>query len=168
MYQLRYYCSLPYFLTIFSLLLPLLFWQTSLPPFWNGSLFPIHPTASPAALPPWFTSPVAPYCLLWSLSPAAGTPSTPASPFTRSVSTAVFLTTRRDVMAPVTNRSQTMGLDCCTVIWISGNHVLPNPLRPPGGVPPSPQPTLPHALPHRPGPVRVTHLPGPAEPHEAE
>lgn len=51
---------------------------------------------------------------------------------------------------------------------ISGNDVLPNPLCPPGGLPPSPQPTLPHALPHRPGPVRVPHLPGPAEPHQAE
>lgn len=65
-------------------------------------------------------------------------------------------------------RTQTQAFDCFIVILLSGNHVLPNPLCPPGGLPPSPQPTLPHALPHRPGPVCVTHLPGPAEPHEAE
>lgn len=74
---------------------------------------------------------------------------------------------RQDAIAAGT-RNQTQGLDCCSVILISGNHVLPNPLCPPGGLPPSPQPTLPHALPHRPGPVRVPHLPGPAEPHQAE
>lgn len=61
-----------------------------------------------------------------------------------------------------------IGLDCSTVILIAGDHVLPNALSTPGGVPPSPQPTLPHAFPHRPGPVRVTHFPGPIEPHQAE
>lgn len=65
-------------------------------------------------------------------------------------------------------RTWTQVFDCFLVILLSGNHVLPNPLCPPGGIPASPQPTLPHALPHRPGPVRLTHLPGPAEPHQAE
>lgn len=70
----------------FSLPLPLFFRQTSLPPFWTGSLFPTRPTASLAAPLTRSASPVAPYCPPWSLSPAAGTPSTPASRSTRSVS----------------------------------------------------------------------------------
>lgn len=63
---------------------------------------------------------------------------------------------------------QTQGLDRCLVVLISGDHVLPDPLSPAGVVPPTAQPPLPHALPHRPGPVRVAHLPGPAEPQQAE
>lgn len=65
-------------------------------------------------------------------------------------------------------RTPTQGLDCSTAVpLIPGNHVLPDPLCPPGGVPPPPQSAVPHALPHRPGPVRVLNLPGPAEPHQA-
>lgn len=61
--------------------------------------------------------------------------------------------------------SQTLGSDKCALI--SGDHVLPNPLRPAGGVPPSSQPALPYAFPHRSGPVRVPNLSGPAEPNQA-
>uniref|UniRef100_A0AAQ5ZI49 Sulfatase N-terminal domain-containing protein n=1 Tax=Amphiprion ocellaris TaxID=80972 RepID=A0AAQ5ZI49_AMPOC len=64
--------------------------------------------------------------------------------------------------------SNTRSLTCSTVILIPGNHVLSNSLGPPGGIPPSPQSTLPNALPHRSGSVCVAHLSGPAEPHPAE
>lgn len=81
--NLQIFLPLFYFsLSVFFVFL--FFWQTSLPPFWTGFLFPTRPTASPGAPPPWSTSMVAPYFLPWSLSPAAGTPSTPASRFTRS------------------------------------------------------------------------------------
>ncbi|XP_059527441.1 N-sulphoglucosamine sulphohydrolase isoform X1 [Myotis daubentonii] len=46
-----------------------------------------------------------------------------------------------------------------------GHHVLPDALRAARGPAPGAQPALPDALPHRPGPLRVAHLPGPAEPH---
>lgn len=67
---------------------------------------------------------------------------------------------------PLTDDDKPLGSDGCA-LFISGNHVLPNSLRPPGGVSPSPKPALQDALPHRPGSVRVAHLSGSAEPHEA-
>lgn len=74
----------------------------------------------------------------------------------------------RDGETTAPGRIKHKDFNICSVCLLSGYHVLPDPLCPPGGVPPSPQPALPHALPHRPGPVCVAHLPGPAEPHQAE
>ncbi|XP_077427238.1 N-sulfoglucosamine sulfohydrolase isoform X2 [Vanacampus margaritifer] len=65
------------------------------------------------------------------------------------------------------HRAQQLAHSLRQPIPARGHHVLPNALCPPGGVPPPPQPALPHALPHRPGPVCFGHLPGPAEPHQA-
>lgn len=64
----------------------LFFLQTSLPPFWTGSLFLTRPTAYLGAPATQFTSLVAPCCLFCQLSRETGTPHMPASLFMRSVS----------------------------------------------------------------------------------
>ncbi|XP_012379518.2 N-sulphoglucosamine sulphohydrolase isoform X1 [Dasypus novemcinctus] len=46
-----------------------------------------------------------------------------------------------------------------------GHHELPHALRAPAGLPPRAQPALQDALPHRPGLLRLPHLPGPPQPH---
>ncbi|MED6246707.1 hypothetical protein ATANTOWER_022277, partial [Ataeniobius toweri] len=58
-----------------------------------------------------------------------------------------------------------LSIDKCALI--SGDHVLPDPLHPAGGISPSSQPALPYAFPCRSGPVCVPNLSGPAEPDQA-